>query len=180
MISGRTCFTRAMLVLGAFCMGLGCDAPVQDPPGDGFLALLVDKQATRPGYSELRFTLASVAVFYVGDDLPRDRRANYYVLRLPSGVDLEGALRFFFDRDGVYVTLPDTLVTPSLLPCDPDFENPGPFTDVFAPDAWDVTVGDRSVNGPVLAVVDGGFDLAITDLVPDFYINQAERAARWV
>jgi hypothetical protein len=45
--------------------------------------------------------------------------------------------------------------------------------DIDAPEAWDITQGQDSV---IIAVLDGGFDLAHADLTPNFWTNPGEIA----
>lgn len=104
--------------------------------------------------------------------LDRDPRTNYYVLGLPTSITLEEALRFYHDHDDVDFTLPDNLVYyRQVVPCDAQFQNPGPFTQVNAPQAWAVAQGNTAA---LLSVIDNSFDLANPDMINNYFINQGE------
>jgi subtilisin family serine protease len=99
---------------------------------------------------------------------------NYYVMYLPTSMTLEDALAYYADLDEVYFTLPDTLVYERAIPCDPGFQNPGPYTVANFPAAWDLQTGSRSVK---VAVIDTGFDVTNPELLNNWYINMLEVAS---
>jgi hypothetical protein len=101
-----------------------------------------------------------------------DPTTNYYVLHLPASTTLEDAIAFYHGRDEVRFTLPDSLVFErQVIPDDPDFQNPGPFSFVGALEAWETTTGSRQA---LLAVIDDGFDMSSPDMVANYAINQGE------
>lgn len=74
-----------------------------------------------------------------------------------------------------------------VVPDDPSFgqqwalDNTGqnggmPDADIDAPEAWNTTTGGVTADGDtiVVAVIDGGFDPAHPDLVPNYWVNRAE------
>ncbi len=109
-----------------------------------------------------------------------DGPTNYFVLHLPTTITLDDALRFYAGKSEVQFTLPDNIVfyrqaacpAGAVCPCDPNFQNPGPFTQVNAPQAWSVTQGNRRTA--LLAVIDNSFDLTNPDMINNYFINQGE------
>lgn len=107
-----------------------------------------------------------------------DRRTGYFVLQLPSSTSVHDAIDYYSGKGEVNFALPDTVVyleqsapDGGVIPCNSDFQNPGPFTQVGAPIAWSTTTGSRQT---ILAVVDSAFDLADPSLVNQFFLNQGE------
>jgi len=104
-----------------------------------------------------------------------DETTNYYVLRLPTGTALQSAIQFFDGLSETAFDLPDTKVLMrQVFPCDPEFQNPGPLTEVNAPGAWATTTGSTH---PVLADIDQGFDMNSADMIPNYFINAGELPA---
>jgi len=137
--------------------------------------ILLDRIVVRFKNGVSAASIASVNASIGATVIDFDGPTNYYLLRLPTSISLEGALSFYTGRSDVAFTLPDTVIYDrQVIPCDPQFQNPGPFTQVNAPQAWAVTTGNRTA---VLAVIDNGFDLTNPDMVANYFINQGELPA---
>jgi hypothetical protein len=108
---------------------------------------------------------------------------NYCLLKLPASISLKQAVTYYEGRAEVRYTAPDMPIGPAeasppqVLPCDPAFQNPGPFTTVKAPQAWALTTGTRA--GALIGVVDSGFDLRQPDLLNNWAINQNELPSKY-
>jgi hypothetical protein len=102
-----------------------------------------------------------------------DRKTNYYIMYLPVSISLADALEYYTSMaDEVLFAAPDNIIMPrDVLPCDEFFDDPGPFVDVRAPAAWEITQGSRTA---ILADIDGGFDLGDYDMLGSWYVNQGE------
>ena len=96
---------------------------------------------------------------------------NYYVLNLPTGLTREIALDFYLSQPEVDYALPDWVMSETAIPCDPSFNDPGPFTVAKIPQAWDITTGDANTR---IAVIDSSFKLEHPELLRQWFINIAE------
>ncbi len=103
-------------------------------------------------------------------------------VKLPRGVSLDQALRFYrADRDVLYAE-PNYIVEKFGTPNDPLFpsqwnlrntgQNGGnPGADIKAVEAWDITTGSHNV---VVAVIDSGVDYTHQDLAANMWRNEAD------
>jgi subtilisin family serine protease/subtilisin-like proprotein convertase family protein len=105
-----------------------------------------------------------------------------YEVRLAPGVTVTQALAAYRADAQVLTAEPDYLLGVSRIPNDPRFgeqwawrntgQNGGtPGDDIHAPQAWDVTTGNRRI---VVSVMDTGIDYNHPDLYQNIWINQAE------
>ena len=100
-----------------------------------------------------------------------DAATNYFILHLPPGQTVTGAINNYRGRGEVMFALPDNIIEMRAVPCNASFQNPGPFTQVNATTAWNVTTGTTL---PLVVDTDAGFDLSSPDLVLNYAINQGE------
>jgi hypothetical protein len=100
-----------------------------------------------------------------------DAPTNYFILHLPPGRTVTDAIRSYLGRGEVMFALPDNVIEPRAVPCNGSFQNPGPFTQVNATTAWNVTTG---TTFPLLVDTDFGFDLSSPNMVLNYAINQGE------
>ncbi len=105
------------------------------------------------------------------------------VLSLPPSLTEAGALAVLETDQRVKMAATNDLMqlanTPNdLHPEQWNLKNEGRFgvvgADIDAERAWDITTGDR-VNGPIVAVIDSGIDVAHPDLRPNLWRNPDER-----
>ncbi|MHC4742810.1 MAG: S8 family serine peptidase [Planctomycetota bacterium] len=106
------------------------------------------------------------------------------LVRLPEGTTVEDILTAFDDSNDVLYASPNYEVRAhSIIPNDPMFQelwnmhNTGETggtadADVDAPEAWEITTGNREV---VVAVIDTGVDYRHVDLAANMWVNEAER-----
>src|SRR5436190_10162955 len=104
-------------------------------------------------------------------------------VQLNAGIDMAAALAAYAADPNVVFAEPDYGVKLNMIPNDPSFateqwdlHNTGQMggiegSDIRAPDAWDVTLGDPSV---VVAVIDTGVDYTHPDLAPNMWVNSGE------
>ena len=113
-------------------------------------------------------------------------------VKLPQGVDVNDALaqmkqdeRIAFAEPNYLYQLPEFQATePTTLPNDLTsklwgLHNEGqtggkPGADINAPEAWQITQGDNSPNGPLIAVIDTGIDYTHPDLAANMWTNPGE------
>lgn len=110
-------------------------------------------------------------------------------MKLPAGITTAEAIAAMQNDDRVaYAESNDVLefldTPPSTAPNDLDerlwgFENKGQTggkvgADARVLDAWKVTVGDGSAQGPLIAIIDSGMDLDHPDLVGNLWTNPGE------
>jgi subtilisin family serine protease len=95
---------------------------------------------------------------------------------IPTGMDVEAAVRAFAADPAVAWAEPNYVYTASRTPNDPRFgelwglENPGD-TDIDAPEAWDRQTGSRDV---IVAIIDTGVDYGHEDLRDNAWRNPGE------
>lgn len=110
-------------------------------------------------------------------------------MQLPPGITTAEAIAAMKNDERVaYAESNDILHfledSPKAAPNDLDpklwgFQNNGqtggtPGADAKVVDAWKVTVGDNSANGPLIAIIDSGADLNHPDLVGNLWTNPGE------
>ena len=107
------------------------------------------------------------------------RYAGIYTLKLNGDVDVQAALRLLSRDSRVLYAEPNYKVYSNSIPNDTFFNqlwglnNLGQTggtldADIDAPDAWNITTGNRSV---VVGVIDTGIDYNHPDLAPNMWIN---------
>ena len=113
-------------------------------------------------------------------------------VKLPEGVDVSSALtrmgkdeRIEFAEPNYLYQLPEVAAgEKQALPDDLSsklwgLHNEGqtggrPGADINAPEAWQITQGDRSAQGPLIAVIDTGIDYSHPDLAANMWTNPGE------
>ena len=99
---------------------------------------------------------------------------NYYTMHLPADLSLENALKYFDGLSEVHFTLPNTLIGErQAVPNDNEWPMQQ-FQQVFADFGWLITTG---TTVPVIAILDGGFDMDHPDMINNIWINQGELPA---
>jgi hypothetical protein len=131
----------------------------------------------KPGVD--RATVDSINASIGASVIDFSRFSNYYLLHLPPTESLNDAVKFYSGKSEVAFALPDTAVSfaappPPVTPCNQDYKDPGPLSQINAPEAWSRTQGSRQSDAPLIAVIDTGFDLAHSGLLNNWYINQDE------
>jgi len=102
---------------------------------------------------------------------------NIHHMKLPKGISVEEAVRFYQQDPNVEYAEPNYIVrVAATMPNDPRFANlwgldNGSDTDIDAPEAWDMTTGSSSV---IIAVVDTGIAYNHTDLSGNVWSNTGE------
>lgn len=129
------------------------------------------------------------------------REKNLFVVRLGAGATVRGALGDLSMNPAILYAQPDYYLTPRQespsedetsspqqervrIPNDPEFSKMWDMkssdgkSDIRATQAWDIGTGgkDASGNDIVVAVVDGGVDIAHKDLAENVWVNKAEIA----
>lgn len=102
-----------------------------------------------------------------------------YLVRLKHGLAVQNALSQLRAHPTVRYAQPDhRLSWRSRMPNDPDFGKLWNLNIVSAPAAWELGTGgkDKSGNEVVIALVDGGLDLAHPELADNLWTNRAEIA----
>ena len=110
------------------------------------------------------------------------RILNAYQLRLPQGLNVPAAIKFYSRQDAVEYAEPNYIVSADVIPNDPQFNNlwglhntgqtgGTPDADIDAPEAWDITTGSEEI---VVASIDTGVDYNHEDLKDNMWVNGPE------
>lgn len=155
----------------------------------------------RPGQVGLFGDFASqyggevVETFDIPSSIYKSFDGDLIRIQLPPGITTAEAIAAMKNDERVaYAESNDVLHfledNPQNTPNDLDpklwgFQNNGqtggtPGADAKVVDAWKVTVGDNSANGPLIAIIDSGADLNHPDLVGNLWTNQGEIAGNGI
>lgn len=106
---------------------------------------------------------------------------NEYKMRLPNSMSIIDGIHFYEGKSETDRTAPVFFIGPEQVAGLPNEGTPLHQTIINAPNLWTLlenadgvvngTVGNRDV---IVAVIDVGFDLDHPDLIPNWYINDAE------
>ncbi|MGE4203260.1 MAG: S8 family serine peptidase [Vulcanimicrobiota bacterium] len=122
-------------------------------------------------------------VFTIPDQMKAAFDGELALLELPTGLAESSALAALEVDQRVKSAASNDLMRLQNLPNDLheeqwNLKNNGQFgkvgADIHAEQAWDITTGDR-VNGPIVAVIDSGIDIAHPDLRPNLWRNPNEK-----
>ncbi|MFQ6040350.1 MAG: S8 family serine peptidase, partial [Candidatus Poribacteria bacterium] len=86
------------------------------------------------------------------DEIPQ---IDVHILKVPQNSTVEAMVRRFNNIPGVEFAEPDYIAKATYTPNDPDFSMQWGLTKIQAPDAWDITKGDKKVR---IAILDTGID----------------------
>jgi subtilisin family serine protease len=108
---------------------------------------------------------------------------NLYLVKVKGDRDATSALSTLNRTKSIqYAQLDHEVKLREVSPNDPDFgkqwnlSNPSSQASIHATEAWDIGTGgkDREGNDIVVAIVDGGMDIAHKELQPNLWVNSQE------
>jgi len=99
--------------------------------------------------------------------------AAFYIVKFDEALDARRIAAEISQSDLVEYAQPDYLHTLAAVPNDPDYSAQPFWSQISAPEAWDVTQGDSTV---VIAILDTGVDWNHPDLAADIWTNEGEIA----
>jgi len=109
------------------------------------------------------------------------RKLSIYLVKFDTKLDVETAVEMLKGNPKLLWAQADHVVSSRLTPNDPSFASQWAFNqatdrDIDAPEAWDIATGgtDAGGNDIVVAIVDGGCNLAHADLAANIWQNMAE------
>lgn len=153
----------------------------------------------RPGQAELFNDFASdyggklLETFDIPSDIYKSFQGDLIRIKLPAGITTAEAIAAMQDDQRVTYAesndIQEFIGQEETNPEVPDdlheklwgFQNTGQTggtagADSSIVDAWKVTTGDKSENGPLIAIIDSGADLDHPDLVGNLWVNPGEIA----
>lgn len=118
--------------------------------------------------------------------LKRFKHLNIELIKLPAGLTVQDAIRFYSSDPDVEFVEPNYFVKKAVYPNDPYFDNQWGLNnigqivnnikgtegaDISAPEAWNLSTGSKDV---IVAVLDTGVDYNHEDLADNIFRNEAE------
>jgi len=164
---GASLMIIAALMVMFLVIGCGNDmenpTSIDDSGGVQFAPALNNEFATdrflvgyEPGADIQAINAASNVVIL--DEIPE---IDVYILKVPQNSTVETMVRRFNNIPGVEFAEPDYIARATYIPSDPDFSKQWGLTKIQAPDAWDITKGDKAIR---IAILDTGIDHDHEDL----------------
>jgi subtilisin family serine protease len=170
-------------------------------PGELIVKLQPGTEAGLMGDFASEYGATVVEHFDVPESVFKSFGGELVRLQLPQGIELAEAIaamqqdpRVVYAEGNEVIRLPETIDHDEVAPANdgpkpPDdldsklwgLNNTGqnggtPGADIKALDAWKVTTGDKSPNGPLIAVIDTGIDFNHPDLQANMWVNSGEIA----
>lgn len=109
------------------------------------------------------------------------KKLNIFLVTFDANRDVEQAVQQLSGHPKLLWAQADHIASPRLVPNDPSYSsqwewNQATDRDIDAPEAWDIATGGQDRGGAdlVVAIVDGGCNLAHPDLVANLWQNLAE------
>lgn len=167
-------------------------------PGELLVKLNPGLNAGLMGDFASEYGAEMVERFDIPDNLYKSFNGDLVRLKLPAGIEVAEAVaamqedgRVVYAEGNEIIRLPETVdgeetqapndLTEKLWGLNNTGQNGGtPGADISALDAWKVTKGDDSDNGPLIAVIDTGVDYNHPDLQANMWVNPGEIAGNGV
>lgn len=96
---------------------------------------------------------------------------NMYSIQFPAGSEIQETVQALGGSANIQFVEPDYIVSAFHTPNDPLFPNQWAHQTVQSPQAWDMSMGSKSVT---IAVVDTGMDYTHPDLAANAWVNPGE------